>query len=275
MCPLRSRTSLRARGGLTLVEMLLAISILGITAGTLTGLALSVQQGTSYSQGYSTATQHARVSMERVTRTVSQAYATGNYPGAVVVYDAIGSWQFSDTLLVWSPKGAPANPSGPPLLGELVIYCPDPANPNHLLEVTAPGSTVAVPFNAASLNTTAWRTQIKSLASGGSGGKSVLLTELVRSAQYNASTVRAAVRFVADLRPTDNEWTACQTQPSLWSSLSWPQGLGGAQTGVRHVAVRVELQMLPDSWSGLLDPQVQQTVPFLGSSALSYTLVHP
>lgn len=254
--------------------MLLAISILGITAGTLTGLALSVQQGTAYSQGYSTATQHARVTLERISRTVSQAYAAGNYPGAVVVYETVGSWQFPDTLAVWSPKGAPANPGGPPLLRELVFYCPDPANPNRLLEVTAPGSAVAVPFDAASLNTAAWRTQIKSLASGGSGNP-VLLTDLVRSAQYNASTVRAAVRFAADMRPTDSEWAACQAQPSLWSSLSWPLGLGGAQTGVRQVAVRVELQMLPDSWSGQLDPQAQQTIPYLGSASLSYTLVHP
>lgn len=274
MCRVRNDRMPRRRRALTLVEMLLAISILGITAGALTGLALSVQQGATYSQGYSTVTQHARVALERITRTVGQAYAAGDYPGAVVVYDAVGSWQFPDTLVVWSPSGTPANPSGPPLLGELVIYCPDPSNPNRLLEVTAPGSSVPVPLNDASLNTAAWRAEIKSLASGNSAN-AVQLTELVRAAQLDAGTRRAAVRFAVDMRPSDSEWAACQAQPTLWDSLAWPQGLGGSQTGLRQVGVRVELQLLPDSWAGQLDPQAQQTVPFLGSATLSYALLHP
>jgi prepilin-type N-terminal cleavage/methylation domain-containing protein len=274
MSPVLKRLPRQACRGLTLVEMLLAISILGITAGALTGLALSVQQGTTYSQDYSTATQHARVALERISRTVRQAYAAGAYPGAVVVYDAVGAWQFPDTLVVWHPNGAPVNAGGPPLLSEVVIYCPDPANPNRLLEVTVPGNSSPIPLNAASLNTAGWRAQIKGFASGG-GANQVLLTDLVRPAQLDANTLRAAVRFAADMHPTDSEWTACQAQPSLWSSLGWPQGLGGAQTGLRQVAIRVELQLLPASLAGQTDPQAQQTVPFLGSAAFSYVLAHP
>ncbi|HEV7225850.1 MAG TPA: prepilin-type N-terminal cleavage/methylation domain-containing protein, partial [Pirellulales bacterium] len=262
------------RRGLTLVEMLLAISILGITAGTLTGLSLAVQQGTTYSQGYSTATQHARVTLERIARTVGQATATDAYPGAVVVYDMLGSWRFPDTLVVWRPNGPPANPLGPPLLGEVVVYCPDPANPNQLLEVTAPGDTTPVPLNDAGLNTPAWRSQIKSLACAATSNK-VLLTNLLRAAQYDPSTVRAAIRFETDLHPTAAEWSACQTSPALWNTLGWPQGLGGSQAGLRQAAVRVELQLLPPAWAGQLDPQAQQTVPFLGSAAFSYALQHP
>ncbi len=274
MSPVLKRSPQQACRGLTLVEMLLAISILGITAGALTGLALSVQQGTTYSQDYSTATQHARVALERISRTVRQAYAAGAYPGAVVVYDVVGAWQFPDTLVVWHPNGAPAHAGGPPLLSEVVIYCPDPANPNRLLEVTVPGNSSPIPLNAASLNTAGWRAQIKGFASGG-GANQVLLTDLVRPAQLDANTLRAAVRFAADMHPTDSEWTACQVQPGLWSSLGWPQGLGGAQTGLRQVAIRVELQLLPASLTGQTDPQAQQTVPFLCSAALSYVLAHP
>ena len=262
------------RRGLTLVEMLLAISILGITAGTLTGLALAVQQGTSYSQGYSTATQHGRVALERITRAVGAATATDVYPGAVVVYDLLGTWRFPDTLVVWRAAGAPANPLGPPLAGELVIFCPDPANPNQLLEVTMPGDVTPVPVNDASLNTPAWRTQIKTWAAAASSNK-VLLTDLVRAAQYDANTLRAAVRFESDMHPTANEWSACLAQPALWSSLNWPQNLGGSQAGLRQVSVRVELQLLPDSFQGQLDPNAQQTVPFLASAAFSYALQHP
>ena len=254
--------------------MLLAISILGITAGTLTGLALAVQQGTSYSQGYSTATQHGRVALERITRAVGGATATDVYPGAVVVYDMLGTWRFPDTLVVWRPTGAPANPLGPPLAGELVIFCPDPANPNQLLELTMPGDVTPVPLNDASLNTTAWRAQIKTWAAAASSNK-VLLTNLVRAAQYDANTLRAAVRFETDMHPTANEWSACLAQPTLWSSLNWPQNLGGSLAGLRQVSVRIELQLLPNSIEGQLDPNAQQTVPFLASAAFSYALQHP
>lgn len=254
--------------------MLLAISILAITAGTLTGLALAVQQGTTYAQDYSTATQHGRVAMERMTRAISEATAADAYPGAVVVYSTLGTWRFPDTLAVWRPNGAPANPAGPPLASELVIFCPDPANPNQLLEVTIPGDNTPVPLNDASLNTPTWRAQIKAWASSAASNK-VLLTDLVRAAQYDANTLRGAVRFETDMRPTSSEWSACQAQPALWNSLNWPQGLGGSQAGLRQVSVRIELQLLPKSLAGSLDPQAQQTVPFLASAAFSYALVHP
>lgn len=262
------------RRGLTLVEMLLAIAILGITAGTLTVLALAVQQGTTYSQGYSTATQHGRVALERISLAVSKATATDVYPGAVVVYDILGTWQFPDTLVVWRPGGAPANLQGPPLAGELTIFCPNPANPNQLLEVTMPGDATPVPLNDASLNTPSWRTQIKTWATSAAANQ-VLLTDLVRAAQFDSATTRAAVRFATDMHPTSSEWSACQATPSLWNTLNWPQGLGGSQAGLRQVSVRCELQLLPDSFQGQLDPQAQQTVPFLGSTSFSYALLHP
>lgn len=262
---------MHARRGLTLVEMLLAMSILGIMAGALTGLALAVRQSTTYVQGYGAATQHARVTLERLNLGVSQATATDQYPGAVVVYDQVNGVTFPDTLVVWRPNGTPANLAGPPLVQECVFYCPNPNNPYQFLEVTAPSDGRPIPLNDAGLNTDAWRAAIKALATS-STSNVVLLTDLVRTGSADGTTQRAAIRFVSDVRPTVAEWSAYQQGTALWSNLSWPQGIMGATMGLRQVAIRAEIELLPLEAAGTNDPTGQLAIPFLGSSALTYTL---
>ena len=260
-----------ARRGLTLVELLLAVSILGIMAGALTGLASAVQQSSGYSQGYGTATQHARVTFERISRTVGEATATDQYPGAVVVSTTVSGFGYPDMLVVWHPNGAPANAAGPPLLSEVVIYCPDPSNPYQLLEVTLPGNSTSIPLNSASLNTPGWQSQLASLVTSPSSNR-VLLTNLVRAASVNNANLRAAIRFETEMHPTDSEWAVYQEGTAAWNSLSWAQGICGSQTGLRQVAVRCEVQLLPQQAAGTLDPTSQQAIPFLGSSSFCYQL---
>lgn len=261
----------RIRFGLTVVELLLSMAILAIMAGALATLGFSVQQCATYTQAYGTTTQHGRVAIERISRMVSGATAVGVYPGAVVMSTQVGTWTYPDTLLVWHPNGPPANPAGPPLLGELVIYCPNPANPYQLLEVTAPGNTQPVPFNDAGLNVPAWQTTIQNLAQSPSSNI-VLLTDLVRAGQLDNVHSRAAVRFACEMHPTEAEWSAYQSGSATFTSLSWPQGLCGSQTGVRQVSIRMELQLLPATAAGQPDASGQLAIPFLGSAALSYTL---
>ncbi len=268
MCRVRNRT---ARRGLTLAELLIAVSILGIMAGAVTGLASAVQQSSNYSQGYGTATQHARVTFERLSRTIAEATATDQYPGAVVVSTTVGGFSYPDMLVVWLPNGAPANPAGPPLLREVVIYCHDPSNPYQLLEVTLPGNSTSIPLNSESLNTPAWQNQLASLVASASSNR-VPLTNLLRAASADSVNPRAAVRFETEMHPTDAEWAAYQAGTAAWNSLSWAQGICGSQTGLRQVAVRCELQLLPAQAAGTLDPTSQQAIPFLGASSFCYPL---
>ena len=72
----------RCTRGLTLLELLVAMSIMAMVVVSLGTLANGVQQGFDYTEGHSTATQHARVTLERITRSVREAQASEQFPGA-------------------------------------------------------------------------------------------------------------------------------------------------------------------------------------------------
>ena len=283
MCLCPNGTASRRWSGLTLLEMLISISIMSIIALAMGGMAMSVRQTTDYTQGRGAAMQHGRVALERINRLVSGAYTAPSHPGAVVVYDLIGAYRFPDTLLVWRPAGDPANPSGPPLMSEVVIVCPDPAAPSQLVEITAPTDSRQVPFDASTLNTTAWRNALVAIKTANTSQKTVL-TDLLRtaSATSNGSTsgtgsLRGAVRFECELHPTAAEWTAYKAGTLAWSNMAWAQSLynTNALTGLRQVWVRSELQLMPDDMQGQQDTTGQRVIPFFGSTALYYTLTGP
>jgi prepilin-type N-terminal cleavage/methylation domain-containing protein len=262
------------RRGMTLVELLLAMSILTIMAGVMGGLALAVQQSNEFCQNQSTAIQHSRVTMERITRTVRQAYATGTFPGVAVTSDAVSGWTFPDTLLVWHPTGAAANPQGPPLIKELVIYCPDPDNPYQLLEITAPTDNRVIPLDS-TLNTGAWPATLLALKRAATS-KKVVLTDLVRVASSTSSNpldttnLRGQLRFEVDMYPSLAEWTSYQAGTLTWKNMSWAQGMYGSTSGLRQVSVRIELQLTPGLADGQPDPLGQQSTPFFGGASFCY-----
>ena len=106
------------------------------------------------------ATQHARVALDRITRTIYGATANEQFPGCIVVAETINGWRYPDTLVIWRPNGAAANPNGLPRYCELVIYCPHPNNPNQLVEITAPTDTRTVP---AVTDTSSWQSEIAAI----------------------------------------------------------------------------------------------------------------
>lgn len=275
MCPSRSPKPAGRSGapGLTLIELILSLAIMAIMAGVLSGLASAVQQGARYSQSSAAAAQHGRVALERIARCISQAYATADHPGAAVVYETIGTHRFPDTLIVWRPQGAPANPQGPPLAGELVIFCPDPAQPNRLVELTVPDDTRAVPLDG-TLDTPSGRALVNSIKLSAAARK-VTLTELLRTALPWAraptpANLRGAVRFVCELHPTAAEWQAYKSGTTAWTALPWPQGLYSASTGVRQVWVRTEIQLVGDVTASGLNYEASEVTPYLGSAAIYY-----
>ena len=264
-CPLpaaRPALSL-SKGGLTLVEMLIAIAITGMIALTLGGLARGVQLSSQYCEGRSTATQHARVVLERIARMTREATANENFPGAIAFETAVGSWRFPDTVVIWHPSVAAANPTGMPLFNEIVVYAPSAQRPNELVEITAPNDSRQVP---AITNTSSWASELGTLQTSGT---KVLLTDLLRTPMVTSgdpSSRRAALRFVVERRPTATDWASYRAGTLAWEDINWVQGIYGRQTGLSQTWLRTELQLIAPG------DATQLPLPFFGSAAVYFQL---
>lgn len=277
----REKTRRPAPGGwrgLTLLELLLAISIMVIIAGALGALAKTVELSSEYGEGHGEVTQHARVVLERMTRTVNEAAANERFSGFLVVPQRVGMWPFPDTLVVWhppriatNPKGLPRNPEGLPCYDELVIYCPDPASPNQFLEITLPNDTRTVP---AAHDEAAWASELALIKTSTTACK-VVLTGLLRTGllpEARPALRLGMVRFASRLRPSQEQWDKYQQGDLTWDQLPWAQGMYGSRTGLRQAWLRIELQMMPGETAAANDPGGQQAIPFFGSAAVYYHL---
>ncbi|MBX7167611.1 MAG: hypothetical protein K1X74_14875 [Pirellulales bacterium] len=248
---------------MTLAELLMAMVITGLLAGIAAGMANATFQGHRYSRGRSDATQHARVACERMALLISQAYASPTHPGVAVVYKTVGSEQFPDTLVIWTPTGSPVNTAGPPQISECVFICCDPAAPQRLIELRAPGDTRTLPLDD-TINDSANQAIVAALKVAPTSTV-IELTPLVRTFTVS-STSLGAVRFERKLHPTTAEWTSYQANTLAFSAMSWPRDLWGATVGMRQCTVRYELQLMPGDEAVLTDPQGVSALPFLGSA---------
>lgn len=258
-----------ARRGLTLAELLIASAIMGVIVATLAAMSLAVQQESEYGRGQGDATQHARVALERMERAVREAAATEQFPGCFVFHTHIGTWSFPDTLVVWRPAARNPAPTATPLVGELVVFCADPAQANRLLEITMPGDTRPAPAWG---DEPGWASQLHEIRTI---GERVELTNLLRVGSVNdgvTANQRGAVRFQVRLRPDQQEWERFRIGDLAWTDLAWPMDMVGARTGLRQVWCSIELQLMPGANSYQWDPNGQSAVPFFGSAALFYQL---
>jgi prepilin-type N-terminal cleavage/methylation domain-containing protein len=254
----------RQRRAVTLVELLIAMAVMSIICGALGMLATTVYTASEYGEGNSTANQHGRVVIERIERIVRQAVANEDHPGIAVLSDRVGSWTFPDTLIVWTVD---TNDDNLPQMRELVVFCPDPSQPQELLELTDPNDTTTVSLrdeDASSL-----RTAVDRLRQ--SPGKRVLLTELVRVAKVGVQW-RAAVRFHRELRPSGADWQAYKSGSTAWEQLPWVQDIKGSSFGLRQSWVRFELQLMPSHSDVDGDVSGQETLILFGSAALYYQM---
>jgi len=265
----------RRRLGLTLIELMVAMAVTSILVVTIGVLASTVEQTSRFNTGQNDAIQHGRVVLDRIQRLVNEAYATETYPGVVVVDETVGSRRYPDTLVIWRPNGAPSNAAGPPLVRELVIICPNPADPGELIEVTAAADTRTVQLNEASLNTSSGRSFITGIKTA-SSSKKVQLTPLLRSAATasgSSASLRGCVRFECELHPTAAELQNYRSGNATWASLGWPQDTFSSEFGLRQVWLRSELQLLSEPrQSNGAATATAATLPFFGSGTLYYTL---
>ncbi len=185
--------------------------------------------------------------------------------------DVIGSYDFPDTLVVWRPgSGTPANPQGAPLASELVIFCPDPANTNRLLEVTVPSdSRPQLPSPSSTATFKSFVDGLKTEA----GVNQVQLTDLVYTAAISGSaTPKAAVRFVLTMNPSATDWSSYQSATTSFSNLPWAQSICSPSAGLRQVWVRTEIQLKPAGTWTVTGAAAQTPVPYFGSSSYCYEM---
>jgi len=265
------------RRALTMLELLIAMAIMAMVVVTLGAVARGVQEGYTYTEGHGTATQHARVVLERITAAVREATANSEFPGALVVNAEEGGWEFPDALVVW--QGEPVDSEGqprPPQFNELVIYCPDRSLPNRLVELTVPDNANEVPDAD---DTEGWEAAIDAIRRSGSA-RTLMLTDLLQTARVGdtpLSRPRGAVRFAVRMRPSADKWAEYREkietgEEDLWDDLAWVQGIHGSETGLRQVWVRVELQLMPGNRAAAGATASTTPVPALGSAAVYYQL---
>ncbi len=266
----RSRHALsrrQQRRGLTLAELLIASTIMAMMTVGMASLAFTVETGNRHAKNLGIATQHARVAIGRIERALYSAHTSEQFPGFAVFSETEGSYSFPDTLVIWHPTGTPQDPDGLPRFNELVIFCPNPSAPNKLLEITVPSDTRTVP----DLNDeSTWLSELSSIKSS-QGATVVQLTDLLRSATTQGAVTRGAVRFIATVRPTEDEWTDYKDGNKAWEEIAWVQDIYGSQTGLRQSWCRFELQLMPGE-KAVSEPAGVRPIPFFGSAAIHYEL---
>lgn len=250
----------RPRRGMSLAELSLSLAILALVATSMGTMALSLQTVTSYSRGQSNATQHGRVVLDRLDRILQSANVSESFPGFMVVNWTEGGGTFPDTLVIWKPSGAAANPTGVPRANELVIIRPDPSAPNSLIEITNPSEPATTTYPSS--DQTSWRTLVTTLTNRSNAVK-VELTSLLRTAS-TGSTRRGCVRFRYRSAPSDAEIASYRAGNATWTALSWPQDSAGKTVGMRSLGCFAELQLVPDS----SDNTAEEALPFFGSTLL-------
>jgi hypothetical protein len=171
--------------------------------------------------------------------------------------------------VVWRPSsGTPANPQGAPLASELVIFCPDPAAPSHLVELTVPADSSTLPVPTSST----FKSYIDALKTE-SGVQKTLLTDLMHTDTDPSNVLRGCVRFVVTVNPSYSDINSYRSGTTAWASVPWAQGVWSSNSGMRQVWARTELQLMPAGAWLVTNIAAKQPVPFFGSAANYYEVL--
>lgn len=265
------------RCGLTLVELLLAISIMSMMAAAIGALSVAVQMSSEHALYQNETTQHGRVALERMLRAVRNARANQVFPGVLAIPSMASTGRHSDVLAVWHPADEPVSPEGLPRFNELVVFMPDPDAPNRLLELTFPDDHREVPPVAVAHQ---WHNELVSLAVSPQTRRVQLTDRLktgVSSSVTGAPEPRGVVWFSVMLRPSEEEWGEFKAGDLGWNELTWAQSLYGTDNGLRQVWCSIELQLDTPIAAGATqsshaEQTAYETTPFFGSATRYYML---
>ena len=256
--------------GMTLIELMLACSIMAMAAVAIASLGTAAESAAAYENAHGEIAQQARMIAARISRAVETSVGNENFPGFIVISTMVDGELYPDALVVWNPDTDAANPDAMPLKKELVVFMPHPVHPNTLVELTMPHDSGAVPAIG---DTSAWQNLLHSAQTGAAGVKTVLTRQLrVRTtdggplSQTYDPQQRGAVRFESRQSPSDDQLEAYKDGNLDWDQLTWPQNIYSSETGLRQSWVRFEIQLVPDNLPEAI------AVPFFGSGAAYYDI---
>jgi hypothetical protein len=251
------------RRGLSVVELLVSIAILAMISLAIGMLSSTVYDAHAYNMGNGEIAQHARAVFTKIDSNLKTCTFNTTFPGWLIIPATNAASDYPDTLVIWKPLTAASNPTDLPTRQEIIVYCPNPAQPNELWEMTdRTGPNTTVP---ATTDLAGWRGVITSMAASPSATKTVF-TPLLRTAlDATNSLTRGVIRFRADMAPSQTEFSQYAANTLTWNSMNWPLGIYGNNHGVVCRSCYIELQTMPRG----LGNSTQLTVPFFWSTSIS------
>lgn len=272
--PVSQRHQAAQQAGFTLVELVMSLATTALLIVVLSGLIMAVHRAREHTHGLEDATTQARATLERIRFMISQAglhEISGQpiQPGLAIVPHRWGVLDMPDVLVVWSGgrQGGLADNGvldREPLISELIVYGPDPAAPQQLVEFAFPSQTGELSFQASSFDST-----ILSLLES-SAAEKLVLCDRVRVSQLDAygwfaAATQANVRFQLETTPTAGAIAATSPGSPEWFALPWAQGVVSRLNGLRQTTVQVELQVLTRPPGGPFDDHPDRSLPFYDS----------
>ncbi len=144
---------------MTLVELMVAASVMSLVAVTLGGLVQAVETSRTYVNGMQHASSQGQFSTERIKSAVRRSGMYRIGASSTVVGTAV-VWNFDrpEILVVWTGgREESLSDRGTlnrlPYAREIVIYAPDPEEPHRLVEIAMPSATGTVDFTSAGFET--------------------------------------------------------------------------------------------------------------------------
>ena len=260
-----------ARSGMTLIELMVAASVMSLVAVVLAGIVTALDTARSHVEGLHEATALGRFAVGRIHDAVNR---TGTYrigtnetvPGIAVVAND----DRPEILVLWTGGRETSLAETSPLArlpraNELVIVTSDPADPRQLIELVVPTATDNVDFTAST-----FATRVRQLIGSTSAEKVTLCdrTRVLRWPATESGAVVAAVRFEWEASPSSSQIAATTPGTAEWRALPWAGGVSTSNSGLRQIALRIELQVV--NYGAPAADVATPSLPVFGSAVRRY-----
>lgn len=253
---------------MTLVELMVAASVMSLVAVTLGGLVQAVETARTYVGGMQQACAQGQFAIDRIESAVHRAGTYRIGTDATVVGVAV-IWESDrpETLVVWTggredSRAGRGTLNELPRANELVIFTPDPDGSHRLVEIAVPSATGQIDFASSD-----FESRIRQIIANSDPSERVTICDRIRVVG-SATSSAAAVRFATEVTPDQSAVSTTAPGTIDWRNLKWYGGISSSSAGLRHLLVRIELQVLTDGTPGDLASQI--AMPEFGAASRRY-----